>query len=65
MDAKVYGVTELNNRIKALIDSQSSLLEMNVQNIDTRPKKKEIAKEQTNQEEQSDINVDDILEKLL
>jgi cell division initiation protein len=52
-------------RIKALIDSQSSLLEMNVQNIDTRPKKKAIAKEQTNQEEQSDINVDDILEKLL
>ncbi len=52
-------------RIKALIDSQSSLLEMNVQNIDTRAKKKVIAKEQTNQEEQSDINVDDILEKLL
>ena len=52
-------------RIKALIDSQSSLLEMNVQNIDTRPKKKEAVKEQVNQEEQSDINVDDILEKLL
>jgi len=52
-------------RIKALIDSQTSLLEMNIQSIDTSPKKKEIVKENVNQEEQSDINVNDILEKLL
>jgi cell division initiation protein len=52
-------------RLKALIDSQSSMLEMNVQNIEARPKKKEISKEQFNLDEQSEINVDDILEKLL
>jgi len=52
-------------RLKALIDSQSSLLEMNVQNIETRPKKKEATKEHMNQDEQTEINVDDILEKLL
>lgn len=52
-------------RLKALIDSQSSLLEMNVQNIETRPKKKDTFKEQMHQDDQSEINVDDILEKLL
>lgn len=52
-------------RLKALVDSQSSLLEMNVQNIESRPKKKEISKELLNREDQSEINVDDILEKLL
>jgi cell division initiation protein len=52
-------------RLKALIDSQSSLLEMNVQNIETRPKKKDAAKENMNRDEQTEINVDDILEKLL
>jgi cell division initiation protein len=52
-------------RLKALIDSQSSLLEMNVQNIETRPKKKDTVKEQMQQDDQSEINVDDILEKLL
>jgi cell division initiation protein len=52
-------------RIKALVESQSGLLEMNVQNIDTSPKKKEIVKKETIQEEQGEINVDEILEKLL
>jgi hypothetical protein len=36
-----------------------------VQNIDTHPKKNKIVKEPVVQEDQSEINVDDILEKLL
>lgn len=52
-------------RIKALIDTQSNILEMNVQNIDVRPTKKKVAVETTTQDDQSEINVDDILEKLL
>ena len=52
-------------RIKAMINTQSSFLEMNMQNIETRPKKKEIVKEEINQDEQTEINIDDILEKLL
>jgi hypothetical protein len=38
---------------------------MNVQNIDVRPTKKKVAVETTTQDDQSEINVDDILEKLL
>lgn len=52
-------------RIKALINTQSSFLEMNMQNIETRPKKKEIAKEEKIKDDQTEINIDDILEKLL
>jgi len=52
-------------RIKALVNTQSSLLEFDVQNIDTHVKKKEAPKERENQEDQSEINIDDILEKLL
>jgi cell division initiation protein len=52
-------------RIKALIDTQSNFLELNVQNIDTHPKKNKIVMEPVVQEDQSEINVDDILEKLL
>jgi cell division initiation protein len=52
-------------RIKALINTQSSLLEFEIQNIDTQMKKKAAPKEIENQEDQSEINVDDILEKLL
>ncbi|PKL81778.1 MAG: cell division protein DivIVA [Ignavibacteriae bacterium HGW-Ignavibacteriae-3] len=52
-------------RIKAMIDTQSSFLEMNMQNIETQPKKKISAKQETNADEQSEINIDDILEKLL
>jgi cell division initiation protein len=52
-------------RIKALVNTQSSLLEFDVQNIDTHVKKKEVPKEPEVQEDQSEINIDDILEKLL
>ncbi len=52
-------------RLKAMLDTQSSFLEMNMQNIETRPKKKEVIKERTDQDDQTEINVDDILEKLL
>ncbi|MBA4406515.1 cell division protein DivIVA [bacterium] len=52
-------------RIKAMINTQSSFLEMDMQNIETRPKKKEIVKEESNQDDQTEINIDDILEKLL
>ena len=52
-------------RLKAMLDTQSSFLELNMQNIETRPKKKEIVKEHSDQDDQSEINVDDILEKLL
>ena len=52
-------------RIKALVETQSSLLEFDVQNINTSIKKKEAPKEEDAQEDQSEINIDDILEKLL
>jgi cell division initiation protein len=52
-------------RIKALIETQSNLLELNVQNIETRPMKNKVVKEPVIQEDQTEINVDDILEKLL
>jgi cell division initiation protein len=52
-------------RIKALVNSQASLLEFDVQNIDTHAKRKEVPKEPEPQEDQSEINIDDILEKLL
>jgi len=52
-------------RIKALIETQSNLLELNVQNIETRPMTKKVKKEPVVQEDQTEINVDDILEKLL
>lgn len=52
-------------RIKAMIDTQSSFLEMNLQNIETQPKKKISSKQETNADEQTEINIDDILEKLL
>ena len=48
-----------------MINNQSSFLEMNMQNIETRPKKKAVVKEESNQDEQTEINIDDILEKLL
>ncbi len=52
-------------RIKALINTQASLLEFDVENIETKPKKKNIQKENDRIEEQTEINIDDILEKLL
>lgn len=52
-------------KIKAMINTQASLLEFNVENIETQPKKKEIPKSIDLPEDQSEINVDDILEKLL
>jgi cell division initiation protein len=51
-------------RIKAMIDTQASMLEFNVENIDTAPKKKQ-TKTETQTDDQAEINVDDILEKLL
>lgn len=56
----------LLSRIKAMIDTQASLLEFDVENIETKKvRKKEAVKETVKREEQSEINVDDILEKLL
>lgn len=56
----------LLSRIKAMIDTQTSLLEFDVENIETKKvRKKEPVKETVKREEQSEINVDDILEKLL
>lgn len=56
----------LVSRIKAMIDSQASLLEFNVDNIETKKvKKKEAPKENLKRSDQSEIDVDDILEKLL
>lgn len=52
-------------RIKALIDTQASMLEFNVENIETKPKKKQPTKIEEQADDQSEINVDDILEKLL
>jgi cell division initiation protein len=52
-------------RIKSLIESQSSLLEMDVYGADRNfRKKREVPKEEI-QNEQNDIDVNDILEKLL
>ncbi len=56
----------LVSRIKAMIDSQASLLEFNVDNIETKKvKKKEVPKESIKRSDQTEIDVDDILEKLL
>lgn len=52
-------------RLRAMIDSQSSFLELNIESIETKPKRKEQTRKIEKSEEQSDINVDDILEKLL
>ena len=56
----------LISRIKAMIDTQASLLEFDVENIETKKtRRKETVKETVKREEQPEINVDDILEKLL
>jgi len=53
-------------RLKAMIESQSNVLEMNVENIQSYSVKKEQTKQASiKTDEQSDINVNDILEKLL
>lgn len=52
-------------RIKALIDSQAAALELDIQTIDTSVKKKEIENLTEEKNETPEINVDDILEKLL
>jgi len=52
-------------RIKAMIDTQASLLDFNVESIDTKPKKIQQVKAEKPTDDQSEINVDDILEKLL
>lgn len=52
-------------RIKAMIDTQASLLEFNVENIETKAKKLQPTKAEQQADEQAEINVDDILEKLL
>jgi cell division initiation protein len=53
-------------RIKAMIESQADLLEFNIENIDTRkPIRKTKSQDEPKKEEQSDIDVNDILEKLL
>ncbi|KAF0153593.1 MAG: DivIVA family protein [Ignavibacteria bacterium] len=52
-------------RIKAMINTQASLLEFNVENIETKLKKNQTTKGTQQTDEQSEIDVDDILEKLL
>ena len=53
-------------RLKAMIETQSSVLEMNVGNIQPIAVKKESPKQNASKsDDQSDINVNDILEKLL
>lgn len=52
-------------RIKAMIETQASLLEFNVENIEVKQKKTKFTKVEQTADEQSEINVDDILEKLL
>lgn len=48
-------------RLKAMLSSQTSLLEMNVESIETHPSfKKSVQKE-----EKTDMDIDDIVEKLL
>ena len=53
-------------RLKAMIDTQSSVLEMNTESIQTYSVNKESQKQTSSKpDDQSDINVNDILEKLL
>lgn len=52
-------------RIKALIDTQAAALELDVQTIDTSIKKKEIENQEDFKNETPEINIDNILEKLL
>jgi len=53
-------------RIKAMIESQADLLEFNIENIDTRKQtRKRKSLDEPKKEEQADIDVNDILEKLL
>ena len=52
-------------RIKAIVDSQANLLEFDLHGINTDVKKKERTKSDETTDEQSEINIDDILEKLL
>jgi cell division initiation protein len=56
----------LVSRIKAMIESQANLLELNVENIETKKiRKRESLKETVKKDDQNEIDVDDILEKLL
>lgn len=50
-------------KIKAMIETQSNLLEMSTQSLSSAERQKE--KVADNKEDQTEINVDDILEKLL
>lgn len=52
-------------RLKAMVTSQADLLEFNVENVESKNKRKEPQADIKKKEEQSEINVDDILEKLL
>ena len=53
-------------RLKAMIDTQSSVLEMNTESIQTYSVNKESQKQTSSKpDDQNDINVNDILEKLL
>ena len=52
-------------RLKAMIDTQSNILELNVENIQTVPIENDRGQKSGKSEDQTDINVDDILEKLL
>lgn len=54
-------------RLKSIIETQANVLEMNVEDIDTKSvkAKKEKLREAAKIDEPSEINVDDILEKLL
>ena len=52
-------------RLRAMVDTQSNILEMNVENIPVQPKKVIKEKPAEKPDEAGDINVDDILEKLL
>lgn len=52
-------------RLKAMVDSQANLLEFNVENVESKMKRKDQNDGTKKSEEQSEINVDDILEKLL
>ncbi len=53
-------------KLKAMIESQSNLLELTIQNIEVKPDKpRKIEPEEKSESENNDINVDDILERLL
>jgi cell division initiation protein len=54
-------------RLKAIVESQSDLFNLTAGNIETKPvrKKKPQVEESDKKEDQPDINVDDILERLL